>query len=92
VPYLFSILSSDTFLTLIAAYQVYALKDGTPTETPAAALMRWWDAYPTVKSSPPSITPEEVAALMLDPTSAADFVIIDVRRNDHAVRSQCIEY
>jgi len=45
----------------------------------------WWDAYPEVKSSPPNITAEEVAALIRDPgKTQKDFAIIDVRRDDHA--------
>jgi arsenite methyltransferase len=49
-------------------------------------LSNWWDAYPTVKSSPSLVTAEEVVALKKDPASSAEFAVIDVRRNDHAVR------
>ena len=50
------------------------------------ALLRWWDAYPTVKSSPPPMTPDDVAALIRDKTKTqSDFAIIDTRRNDHGV-------
>ncbi|KAF4613837.1 hypothetical protein D9613_008096 [Agrocybe pediades] len=66
----------------VASYQIYALKEDGPAEIPSTALLRWWDAYPVVKSSPPSMTAEEVASLIR--SSATDFAVIDVRRNDHA--------
>ncbi|KAJ3497787.1 hypothetical protein NLJ89_g10301 [Agrocybe chaxingu] len=68
----------------VASFQIYALKDGSTTENPPTALLRWWDAYPTVESSPSFLTAEEVAALVRDPTASKDTAIIDVRRNDHA--------
>lgn len=71
---------------VIASYQIYALKNGNPAETCSTALLRWWDAYPNVKSSPPSVTAEEVATLMRDPASGSDFAVVDVRRDDHGVR------
>lgn len=76
------------FILVLASYQIYALKDGNSSETHSTALLRWWDAYPVFKSSPPSITAEEVAALIRDPALASTFAIIDVRRNDHAVCPQ----
>ena len=44
----------------------------------------WWDAYPAFKSHALLITVEELAVLL----SAKDesVAVIDVRRNDHAVR------
>ncbi|KDR83252.1 hypothetical protein GALMADRAFT_221165 [Galerina marginata CBS 339.88] len=62
----------------VASYQIYALKDGIPIEPPPpTCLLRWWDAYPAVKSSPPSITAEEVAQLILNPPSRSGFAVID---------------
>jgi hypothetical protein len=50
-------------------------------------LKNWPDAYPKVQSEPDSLTAEEVAALIRDPTKGGkDFTVIDVRRNDHAVK------
>lgn len=77
----------ESLLTeIIASYQIYALKNGDPTESPhSAALKNWWDAFPTIKSSPASLTAEEVAILIRGQGSQSDFAVIDVRRNDHAV-------
>ncbi|KAF9479959.1 NAD(P)-binding protein [Pholiota conissans] len=73
----------------VASYRILATKAGEPpAENPPTVLLRWWDAYPVVKSSPPSITAEEVAALIRegasDPAVKAGFAVVDVRRNDHA--------
>ncbi|KAF8909647.1 arsenite S-adenosylmethyltransferase [Gymnopilus junonius] len=76
--------SGTDIYNLIASYQIYALKDGTPTAEPSKVLSRWWDAYPATQSSPPSITAEELITLKRDPASASDFAIIDVRKGDHA--------
>ncbi|KAH9481820.1 Arsenite methyltransferase [Psilocybe cubensis] len=67
-----------------ASYQIYAKKEGGPVPNPPTALLRWWDAYPTVKSSPASMTAEEVASLIRGEGDAGEFAVIDVRRNDHA--------
>ena len=79
--YLFLILSFS------ASYQIYAIKNGTPraSENQLAVLRQWWDAYPAAKSSPPSITGEELAALIRNPSATREFAIIDVRRNDYTV-------
>ncbi|KAF8965866.1 NAD(P)-binding protein [Flammula alnicola] len=72
----------------VASYQIFALKDGViPSTNPPTALLRWWDAYPTVKSAPSSVSAEEVVALIRahpDPATPRDFAVVDVRRNDHA--------
>ncbi|CAA7269902.1 unnamed protein product [Cyclocybe aegerita] len=69
----------------VGSFQIYALKNGPTAENPPTALLRWWDAYPTVDSSPSFLAAEEVAAFIRDPTAASkDIAIIDVRRNDHA--------
>jgi hypothetical protein len=52
-------------------------------ETEQAPASNWWDAYPAVKSSPAHITPEDVAELLR--AKDENLVVIDVRRNDHAV-------
>lgn len=70
-------------MVLSASYQIYAIKDDKAADIPSTVLLRWWDAYPSVKSSPPSITAEEVASFIRG--GALDFAVIDVRRNDHAV-------
>jgi len=67
-----------------ASYQISALKP-IPQAAEVQVLQRWWDAYPTVKSSPPGISAEELATLLQDPTRS-DYAVIDVRRNDHGVR------
>ena len=73
-----------------ASYQIYAVKrqlaDYDPQAGPTAPLLRWWDAYPDSESaSLPSLSAQAVAELVRDKTRK-DFVVIDVRRNDHAVR------
>ncbi|KAF8157807.1 S-adenosyl-L-methionine-dependent methyltransferase [Crassisporium funariophilum] len=68
----------------VASYQVYALKSGAAIGTSSTALLHWWDAYPTVKSTPPLMTDAELAALIRDPEASGEFAVIDVRRNDHA--------
>ncbi|KAH6895006.1 arsenite S-adenosylmethyltransferase [Coprinopsis sp. MPI-PUGE-AT-0042] len=73
----------------IGSYQIYALKPKTDESAGAnpeleTALKKHWDAYPAVKSSPPSLTNDEVAKMMLETSGdKPDFVVIDVRRNDH---------
>ena len=51
------------------------------------ALLRWWDAYPTAKTTSfPELTAGEVAKLIQDSNGKeAKFAVIDVRRADHAV-------
>lgn len=44
----------------------------------------WWDAYPAFKSSAPLFTVEDLAELLR--AKAENVAVIDVRRNDHAVR------
>jgi len=68
----------------VASYQIYAVKNGTPSENQLAVLRQWWDAYPAAKSSPPSITGEELAALIRNPSVTREFAVIDVRRNEYA--------
>jgi hypothetical protein len=53
-------------------------------ETDQAPASNWWEAYPTVKSSPALISPEEIAELLR--ANDENLAVIDVRRNDHAVR------
>lgn len=60
--------------------------DGVPIQHVPSALLRWWDAYPTAKTSPPLMTPDDVVTLIRDKTkSESDYAVIDVRRNDHGV-------
>ncbi|KIJ59978.1 hypothetical protein HYDPIDRAFT_117886 [Hydnomerulius pinastri MD-312] len=70
------------------SYQIYARKSDSPVPTepaPTSALNNWWDAYPTPTSSPSSVTCSKVADLIRNPNQGKeDFVVIDVRRNDHA--------
>ncbi|PPQ97275.1 hypothetical protein CVT26_006668 [Gymnopilus dilepis] len=68
----------------VASYQIYAVKEGMPKTVTSKALSRWWDAYPPTKSSPPSITADELVALIRGPASASTFAVIDVRRDDHS--------
>ncbi|KAH9978361.1 NAD(P)-binding protein [Russula compacta] len=49
------------------------------------ALLRWWDAYPPVKSSAELIDINELASLIRDVNlNKSDYSVIDVRRDDHA--------
>jgi len=67
-----------------APYQIYALKPGTSTGKQPDVLLRWWDAFPIIASAPPGISAEEVVALIRSPSAPKpDYVVIDVRRNDH---------
>ncbi|TEB25967.1 arsenite S-adenosylmethyltransferase [Coprinellus micaceus] len=70
------------------SYEIYAVKpaSGEPVTAPPTSLLRWWDAYPTVKASLPFLTAEEVATLVRDPVLKSNdkVAVIDVRRNDHA--------
>ncbi|KAF8074493.1 S-adenosyl-L-methionine-dependent methyltransferase [Lyophyllum atratum] len=73
----------------VASYQVTARKAIKVVEgeapAPTSALLRWWDAYPKVKSSPSLMTTENLAMLMRgNPGPKRDFAVIDVRRDDHA--------
>lgn len=71
---------------MLASYQIYAVKDDKDgVATKEAPLSKWWDAYPIAKSSPSSITPDELAALLRGPEKG-EVAVVDVRRNDHAVR------
>ena len=82
----------DNTLSRLGSYEIYAVKPagGEPVTIPPTSLLRWWDAYPTVKASLPFLTAEEVAKLVRDPALKNNdkIAIIDVRRNDHAVRSR----
>ncbi|KAF6763818.1 arsenite S-adenosylmethyltransferase [Ephemerocybe angulata] len=51
------------------AYQIYAIKPlgDEPVEASPTTLLRWWDAYPTVKSSPQFLTADEVVDLVRNP-------------------------
>jgi rhodanese-related sulfurtransferase len=51
-------------------------------ETDQTPASNWWEAYPTVKSSPALISPEEIAELLR--ANDGNLAVIDVRRNDHA--------
>ncbi|KJA16548.1 hypothetical protein HYPSUDRAFT_171339 [Hypholoma sublateritium FD-334 SS-4] len=69
----------------VASYQIFAIKDGISSPgTPALALSRWWDAYPSVFSSPRSLKAHELASIIRDQTQTSTFAVIDVRKNDHA--------
>ncbi|KAH6908311.1 arsenite S-adenosylmethyltransferase [Coprinopsis sp. MPI-PUGE-AT-0042] len=72
---------------LLVSFQVSGLKpNGNSFGTAGleTALKRSWDAYPEVKSTPPPLTNDDVAKMMLEtPADKRDFVVIDVRRNDH---------
>ncbi|EAU88648.2 arsenite S-adenosylmethyltransferase [Coprinopsis cinerea okayama7 len=61
----------------IASCEIYALKPKTDAEVtiPETSLKRWWDAYPAVQSTPPSLTNDEVAALVR--SGDKDFVVVD---------------
>ena len=52
----------------------------------AKPVLRWWDAYPTVKATvSPHLTVEEVAKFIRDSDGKEpSFAVIDVRRTDHA--------
>ncbi|KAJ3541880.1 hypothetical protein NMY22_g3713 [Coprinellus aureogranulatus] len=72
----------------VGSFEVYAVKPvgEEPATISPTTLLRWWDAYPTVKASLPFLTADEVAALVRDPKvqSEEKVAVIDVRRNDHA--------
>ena len=74
-------------LRYLGSYQIYAMK-GIPTSaqtsTSGNVLLRWWDAFPKPISTPASISAEEVATLVRK--GGSDFAVIDVRKDDHAVR------
>ncbi|RXW22796.1 hypothetical protein EST38_g3041, partial [Candolleomyces aberdarensis] len=58
----------------VGSYEIYAVKPPSdePTRTLETALVRSWDAYPTVKSNPPPLTAEEVAELIRNPEKGGD--------------------
>ncbi|KAF8431079.1 S-adenosyl-L-methionine-dependent methyltransferase [Boletus edulis BED1] len=70
------------------SYHIYATKANSSAATnsaPASALKNWWDAYPVPASSASSLECAEVADLIKNPGfEKKDFVVVDVRRNDHA--------
>lgn len=71
------------------SYQIYATKSGSSTaanSAPKSALKDWWDAYPASVSFVGSLKCAEVADLIRNPKlGEKDVVVVDVRRNDHAV-------
>jgi arsenite methyltransferase len=70
-----------------ASYQIYGIKSAGEAPEARPALLRWWDAYPSVISAPTPISSDKVADFLRDPTkTGSDYAVIDVRRNDHAVR------
>ena len=77
-------------LRYLGSYQIYAMKEtstSTQSSTSGNVLLRWWDAFPKAISSPVPISAEEVATLIRKGgTGSSDFAVIDVRRDDHAVR------
>ena len=82
--------SSLCGLCYLGSYQIYAMK-GMPTLTQTSksrnVLLRWWDAFPKPISSPVSISAQEVATLVRKGDAGiSDFAIVDVRKDDHAVR------
>ncbi|KAG5641534.1 hypothetical protein DXG03_004809 [Asterophora parasitica] len=74
--------------TWVASYQIIAYKsteiEDTADSTPVATLLRWWDAYPKVKSCPAVLAPEALANLIRGGSGEHHFAVVDVRRNDHA--------
>ncbi|KAI9458735.1 S-adenosyl-L-methionine-dependent methyltransferase [Boletus coccyginus] len=70
------------------SYQIYATKANSSTtadSAPESALKNWWDAYPASASSASGLGCGDVADLIRNPElGAKDFVVVDVRRNDHA--------
>ncbi|XP_006463605.1 hypothetical protein AGABI2DRAFT_194386 [Agaricus bisporus var. bisporus H97] len=70
----------------VASNRILARKPESPQEKISSTILKqWWDAYPLVNSSPEAMTAEEVASLIRDPSkNVQDFVVVDVRRNDHA--------
>ena len=77
-------------LRYLGSYQIYAMKGMstlTQTSTSGNVLLRWWDAFPKPISSPASISAEEVATFVRKGGAGrSDFAVIDVRKDDHAVR------
>ncbi|KAG8217023.1 S-adenosyl-L-methionine-dependent methyltransferase [Butyriboletus roseoflavus] len=73
------------------SYQIYARKsDGSAAanSVPESALKNWWDAYPAPASSPSNLECGEIADRIRNPElGEKDFVVIDVRKDDHAVMS-----
>ena len=81
-------------MIFVASCTIYAVKEATTNPSSGteskAALLRWWDAYPQVKStSVPQLTAEEVAALIRNSVEdkSSKFAVVDVRRADHSVSS-----
>jgi hypothetical protein len=74
---------------LKASYQIHALKptsSGSSAVEVPDALLRWWDAYPSGKSSTELVSINEVASLMKDANLIGrDYAVIDVRRKDYAI-------
>lgn len=60
--------------------------NNTNTDTPVA--QPWHTAYPTPKSTPPSVSKEEVLTWLREGRQVGrDFVLVDVRRTDREVRA-----
>jgi len=70
------------------SYQIYSTKTDNSiaaNSAPESALKNWWDAYPAPASPASSLECGEVADLIRNPElGEKDFVVVDVRRNDHA--------
>ncbi|KNZ77271.1 Arsenite methyltransferase [Termitomyces sp. J132] len=72
----------------VASYQITAVKNSTSQErgetTLTPVLLRWWDAYPKVKSDPGRIPMEELEILMRESPTNGNLAVIDVRKDDRA--------
>ena len=51
----------------------------------------WHAAYPTPKTQAEAISREDVLDMLRDPKNVAgkDFILVDLRRNDHEVSATC---
>lgn len=62
------------------------MESATANPAPKSALKNWWDAYPAPVSSVGSLECGEVADLIRNAElGGKDFIVVDVRRNDHTV-------
>lgn len=64
-----------------------------PTETVAQPAAPWHAIFPNPQSTPQTIAPEDLAALLRENSAGVgkDFLVIDVRRTDFEV-SHCIVF
>ncbi|KAG6824624.1 hypothetical protein H0H92_006313 [Tricholoma furcatifolium] len=69
----------------VASCQIIGRKaEQTQGVSPApSVLLRWWDVYPQVQSSPAQISIEELETFMRGSPAPGKFAVIDVRRNDY---------